>query len=144
MTAPHHRFPIPLPRPLWIGLAAVVLLVAVGGLRFGPQICRLQAAISEIEESEGWVETTRGGPDVLRRWIGDARMKVFDKPKVVVIRGRGFTTIERLKDLPSVTANPRHLQFASSHDNGRRSSLGKCANLVLAPDPDRARWLEVL
>ena len=38
-----------LPRPLWFGLAALVLVIAALGIRIGVPIYRQQAAIREIE-----------------------------------------------------------------------------------------------
>src|SRR5215813_9940598 len=73
-----HRFSVRLPRPLWIGLAAVVLIVGGVALRFGLQIDRQQTAIREIERLGGDIEAEPGGPDWLREWLDDEWMETFD------------------------------------------------------------------
>jgi len=52
-----RRFSISLPRPLWIGVAAIVLLVVACGLHFGVPIYRQELAVCEIERLGGFVET---------------------------------------------------------------------------------------
>ena len=80
MTTPPRelrRSSIRLPRPLWIGLAAVVLIVGGVGVRFGVPIWRQQAAIREIERVGGSIETDQQGPEWPREYIGDAWEKLF-------------------------------------------------------------------
>jgi hypothetical protein len=77
-AAQERRLAICLPRPLWIGLAALVLVLVGGGLRIGVPIWQQQAAIREIERLGGWVGTEDGGPDWLRRVVGRDWMKPFD------------------------------------------------------------------
>lgn len=61
------------------GLLATVVLVVVGtALRFGIPIYRQHQVIREVEVLGGWVSTVKGGPDCLRRQVGDDWMKVFD------------------------------------------------------------------
>jgi len=79
-TSPEFRnFSIRLPRPLWIGAVACVLVFAGVSLQFGlPFYCR-QAAIGEIERSGGEIgERYHRGPSWLRNWVGDERMARFD------------------------------------------------------------------
>jgi hypothetical protein len=78
VTPEPRRSSIRQPRPLWIGVAAMVLLVAGGGLRIALPIYRQQTAIREIERLGGHVECARGGPDWLRERLGDEPMKLFD------------------------------------------------------------------
>ncbi len=78
-----------LPRPLWIGVATVVLIVVGVGLRIGLPIYRHQAAIRQLQRMGGVVITERGGPAWLRRWIGDRRMQIQDP--VYQIGFRRFT-----------------------------------------------------
>src|SRR5215471_5493958 len=56
-----RRFTLRLPRPLWIFLATVVLVVAGAGLRFGIPFYRTREAIREIERAGGTVRTRRQG-----------------------------------------------------------------------------------
>lgn len=118
ITPEPRRFSLRLPRPLWIGVATVVIVILAVGTWFGIPVYHQQVAIREIEVSGSWVEVTRGGPDFLRRWIGDEWMKVFDIPKTVVIRGRGVAAAEQVKVLKSVTA----LSFWSTQISDERLS----------------------
>src|SRR5258708_823101 len=105
--APEPRFSIRLPRPLWIGLAAVVLVVVAVGLRTGVPIYRQQVALREIERLGGRAYTEKGGPDWLRRLIGDERMAPFDEVYRVNLEGTEFgdgdvsklVCLSRLRDL---------------------------------------------
>src|SRR5262249_61895470 len=65
------RRSIRLPRPLWIGMGAIVLVLTTIALRVGVPIYRQQVAIREIERLGGWVVTEERGPNWLRRWFGD-------------------------------------------------------------------------
>ncbi len=73
-----HRFPIPLPRPLWLGLAAVLLLVAAAGLRFGVPVYWRHIAVREILAAGGEIETRRSAPQWLRTWMGRPRMYLVE------------------------------------------------------------------
>jgi hypothetical protein len=73
-----RRFSIRVPRPLWIGLAAVVVVVAGVGIRVGVPVYRQHMAIREIERLKGIVTTKKGGPEWLRGWVGDPRMTMLD------------------------------------------------------------------
>jgi hypothetical protein len=72
MTAEPRRFSIRLPRPLWIGLATVALIVVAVGLRIGVPIYRQNVAIREIERLGGKVERRARGPNWLLRTLGNA------------------------------------------------------------------------
>jgi hypothetical protein len=77
-----HRFSIRLPRPLWIGVAAVILTVAASALGLGLPIYRRQASIKSIERLNGHVEVQLGSPEWLRKLLGDDRLhslKIFDQ-----------------------------------------------------------------
>src|SRR5689334_12607874 len=80
-----------IPRPLWILLATVALVVAAIAVRVGIA-CRQTAAIQASERVAGhplawsgpvrWkpVKTAPGGPTWLRERLGDERMTLFDIP----------------------------------------------------------------
>jgi len=72
-----------LPHPLWILLAALLLLLIAAGLGIAIPHYRQQTALREIERLNGSVSMLGGGPDWLRRWIGDDRMRPFDKVSAV-------------------------------------------------------------
>jgi hypothetical protein len=112
--APNHsppeprRFSIWLPRPLWIGVAAVVLALAGVGARFGLPLLRKQLAVTAMEQAGVRVTTVKGGPDWLRRWAGDERMRPFDE-----VRGAEFLDDEFTDgDLALLRATPE-LDFLS-------------------------------
>jgi hypothetical protein len=84
VTPTPRRFALRLPRPLWIGVATGVMIVAAIGLRFGLPIYRQQAVIREIEHFNGSVQFHRLGPEWLREWVGEKRMEWFDEPWHVV------------------------------------------------------------
>jgi hypothetical protein len=71
-----RRFSIRLPRPLWIGLATVVLVVFAAGLKIGTTIYRQHVAFREIERVGGSVSTDPRGPEWLRDRVGDEWMKL--------------------------------------------------------------------
>jgi hypothetical protein len=60
---------IRLPRPLWIGVVTVLLIVVALGLRIGIPIYRQQVAIREIQRLGGVVQFRARGPIWLRERI---------------------------------------------------------------------------
>lgn len=105
-ATPHepHRLSIPLPRPLWIGLATLVLVVTALLVQFGVPIYRQESALREIKRVGGHVETLPGGPQWLRDRVGDERMKLFDKVTGVALSGTKVTDakLAYLKGLPDL------------------------------------------
>jgi hypothetical protein len=101
-----RRFLIPLPRPLWIGLAASVLIVAAAALHFGAPLYRQHVAVREVERANGKVHSLPRGPQWLRDWVGEDRMKLFDDPIVVDLNGSAANedTLRRLGELTSLRA----------------------------------------
>jgi len=74
-----RRFSFALPRPFWLFLATLVLVVVAIALQFAMPIFRQQTVIHEIELLGGNVETRPRGPEWLREWLGEERMELFDK-----------------------------------------------------------------
>ena len=91
ITLDPRRFSIRLPRPLWIGVAAVVLVVVAIGLQFGLPIYKQQSAIREIRRLNGGVEMRPRGPEWLRNRVGGERMKPFDDVILVDLTGTQAT-----------------------------------------------------
>jgi hypothetical protein len=91
ITPEPRRFWVRLPRPLWIGLTAIVLFFIGFGLRIGVPIYRQQEAIRELEGIDGRCHIEPGGPDWLRRWLGDEQMKPFDSVWYVDLSGTDAT-----------------------------------------------------
>jgi hypothetical protein len=75
-----YRLLIGLPRPLWIGLTAAVLLIGWLAIQFGMPIYRQQAAIREIKQLGGRVDLLKDGPSWLYDLIGDAPMELIEEP----------------------------------------------------------------
>src|SRR5262245_16369971 len=99
-----RRFSIRLPRPLWIGLAAVMLIVVGAGLQVGLPIWRQHAAIREIERVGGLVEMRPGGPEWLRGHLSDDLQNLFDEVVVIDLSNENVTddTLARLRWLTNV------------------------------------------
>lgn len=83
-SAAPGRFSIRLPRPLWIGLAAIVLTVAAVGLGVGIPIYRQQVAVREIEELGGWVFTAPRTPEWLYEFLCRIDQDLGERSDVVV------------------------------------------------------------
>src|SRR5436190_1089315 len=96
-----RRFSIRLPRPLWIGVAAGVLIAATIGLRVGLPICKQRAAIQEIQRLGGRVVARPRGPEWLRSRAGEERMKIICDVTEVWLSKKHATdaTLTRLKGL---------------------------------------------
>jgi hypothetical protein len=114
------RFAIRLPRPLWIGVATVVVVVVGLGLRFGLPIYRQHLAIQEIERAGGGVGVEERGPEWLRARLGDERMATFGEVTAVYLAGSQATdaTLAHLKLLASVeflTLDNTHVTDAGMH-----------------------------
>ncbi len=103
MTAP-RRFAIRLPRPLWSGVAAVVLIVLGIGLRIGLPFYRQHVAIQEIDRAGGTVGIKERGPEWLRARLGDERMELFYEVRSVFLGGSDATdaTLAYVTSLPSL------------------------------------------
>jgi hypothetical protein len=102
-TTPEPRHvAIRLPRPLWIGVAAAVVIVVAVGLRIGVPIYRKRVAIREIERI-GWIVVNRPPtlPAWIRSWIGDEWQKVLDEVEYVNVPETRFTDagMQHLKHL---------------------------------------------
>jgi internalin A len=99
-----RRISTRLPRPLWIGVAAAVLVVVAVGLQFGVPIYRQQAAILEVERFGGTIEMVPRGPEWLRDHLSDERMKWFDDVVYVHLENTDATdaTLLSVSWLPSL------------------------------------------
>ncbi len=99
-----RRVSIQPPRPLWIGVATVVLVVIAVGLHFGLPIYRQKAAKAMIKRVGGEFRTEKGGPGWLRRQIGDERMTLLDVVEGAQLRGKNVTDpdVAHLRGLTSL------------------------------------------
>jgi hypothetical protein len=80
-----RRFPIRLPRPLWIGLAAILLIMVATGLRFGVSGYQRRVAVGEIERFNGSIDyLNRRGPEWFLVWMNEDRMQWFSDPDHLV------------------------------------------------------------
>ncbi len=97
------RISIRLPRPLGIGIAATILVVAAV-LLVTLQFYFRSLAIREIVDAGGRVEMRPRGPEWLRDWLGEERMTHFDEAihvKLSYSRARD-ETLGRLPRLPRI------------------------------------------
>ena len=95
-----------MPRPLWIGLAAAMLVLAAVSLHVGVPIYRQRVAIREIERVKGEVLLTRPrGPEWLRGLLGDRwKRLLLDEVVSVNLADSEVTdsTLVHLKELPGL------------------------------------------
>lgn len=83
MTPEPRRFSIRLPRPFWIGVAAISVVVFGVLIRFGVVAYRQQIALRGIDQiqrphSFARARTIRRGPEWFRGWVGEGTMALFD------------------------------------------------------------------
>jgi len=104
-----HRLSIALPRPLWLGLATLALIVTALVVQIGVPIYRQEAALREIKRVGGHVGTLPGSPQWLRKKVGDERMRLFEKVTEVDLSGTHVTDTELvfLNGLPHI----KHLRL---------------------------------
>jgi Leucine rich repeat len=107
---PRSRRWIPLSLRLFVAMMA--LMFVGGALWVGVAMYREQVTVAEIERVGGLVEFTNGGPDWLRRQIGNQRMKPFDNVCTVqLVKKDGVDSIlPQLNRLPKL----RRLNIALS------------------------------
>jgi hypothetical protein len=79
-TSPEPRHASRLPRPLWIGLAAVVLFVSTAGIRLGLPFYQKQSAFNEIDRLGGKLTTERIGSDSSMEHTGPVWQNLFRDP----------------------------------------------------------------
>src|SRR5260221_5208354 len=106
ITRERRRVSIRLPRPLWIGVATVVLTSAGFGLRFGLPFYRQHVAIREIKRLGGRVEMRPGGPEWWRRCIRDERLEDFQPVESIELGGTEFGD-DRLAHISELTSLER-------------------------------------
>ncbi len=97
-----RRFSISVPRPLWIGLAAIVVIVTAAGLRLGLPKFLQQMAIRQVERLGGSVGTNPVGPEWLRSRVGRIFPIFFVEVLRVDLRGTEAddATLVHLKGFP--------------------------------------------
>jgi hypothetical protein len=81
---------IRLPRPLWIGVSALVLIVASIGMSVGLPIYRQHRVYRTIHRLGGTCEVKYAGPDWLRTFLGYQRTTIFEVISVVRLGGTDF------------------------------------------------------
>ena len=78
LTPAARRFAIRLPRPRWIGVAAVAHDIVAVGVHCGLSIFRQEVVVREIERAEGLVGKAERGPLWLRNKFGRDNSPAFD------------------------------------------------------------------
>src|SRR5262245_24633536 len=79
IPAERRGISLQLPRPLWIGLATALAVAVAVGVQVVVPMWREQTAIREIRRVGGRRQIEPGGPDWLRKRVGDEWMAVFDR-----------------------------------------------------------------
>ncbi|MSR60667.1 MAG: hypothetical protein EXS05_24010 [Planctomycetaceae bacterium] len=102
-----------LPRPLWLFLATLALVVVSLGLIFGWPMFRQRSAINAVENAGGVLETRRDGPEWLRGWIGNDPMRVFDEIRSVEVNGANYGDA----DLSWLRGQPRLVNLLTLPDS---------------------------
>ena len=97
---PRRRL-IRLPRPLWIGVVTVLLIVVALGLRIGIPVYRQQAAIREIQRLGGVVYVQPRGPIWLRERIPARFNELFGEVDFISLQETSATdaTLAHLQGL---------------------------------------------
>jgi hypothetical protein len=111
-----RRFSIRLPRPLWIGVATMGLIV-VGLALIAFRHYSQGVAIREINAVGGSVETRPRWPDWLKQRIGDERLRPYDEPihaRLSYSRARDETLaqLHRLSGLKRLDCNATRISDA--------------------------------
>jgi hypothetical protein len=96
-------FSIPLPRPLWIGIATVALVGPAVGLHFGAHIFLEHLSVREIQRVGGGVETRPRAPQWLLDYFGKHWPKPLDEVIGVRLIDSGATDAT-LADLRRLTS----------------------------------------
>ena len=71
------RMKLQISRRGWLVIVALLLLAIIMGIRVGMTFRNQQAAIAEFERLGGVVSLQNGGPDWLRRIVGNNTMRIF-------------------------------------------------------------------
>src|SRR4029077_19894699 len=89
---------------LWIAQATLVVVVVAVALLVVVPFYQHHTAVREIERLGGLARTRPGGPEWLRRRIGDERMKIFDDVIAVHLEGEHVTdsVLARMRCLPEL------------------------------------------
>jgi hypothetical protein len=82
---------IRVPRPIWIALPTVALIVAVAGLQVGLPVYRRHQARRTIQRLRGLFDTVRVGPEWLRELIGEERAESCDPVRWLCVDGATVT-----------------------------------------------------
>jgi Leucine-rich repeat (LRR) protein len=97
-----RRFSLRLPRPLCIGVAAMAMLVASFGLRFGLSIYRRLSAMRDLESAGATVDTY----PLRSKWLRDPVVREIIRPLEpvhrinLVVLNAGDNDLVPLRDLP--------------------------------------------
>ncbi len=103
-TAEPTGFSFRLPRPLWMGLTAVILLIAAVGLNFGLPIYRQHAAVQEAQLFGGGIEIRPSRPTWVSQMTPKKYRNLFDDVVVVKLNDtrygdRGAARLAGLRNL---------------------------------------------
>jgi hypothetical protein len=80
-----------LPRPIWIAVPTLALVVVVVGLEVGLPVYRRQQARQTIDRFNGFFHTVPVGPEWFREVIGEERAESFDSVRWLCLDGKKVT-----------------------------------------------------
>jgi Leucine-rich repeat (LRR) protein len=128
MASEHRRISVRLPRPLWIGLAAVALIIASLGLRIGLPAYRRHAAMRRLEAAGAFISTYRIGPNWLREFLGPQLMRPFERIydlnlEVLQAADSDLAPLRSLPDVESLTIYSEEISDAGFENLATLTSL---------------------
>ncbi len=105
-----------LPRPLWIGLVTVVLVVVAGGLRIGVPIYQQQVAEQEVERLGGWAFKGPREPEWLWSRLFEIDQEWGERTDVVVsVCLRGLAATDDTLDHIGWLSDLKELELVGTH-----------------------------
>lgn len=92
--------------PGWMVILCVVMGISVMPTLVGLRCYRQHRSVRDIEAAGGSVHIQPGGPEWLRRLVGDKRMQVFDRVTSVTLSGPSATdaVLGHLPGLPHISS----------------------------------------
>ena len=120
MQPSSRRFSIRLPRPLWIGLAGVVLLVPSVAVHFVVPVYRQHTAIEEIRRLGGEVRVSFRGPVVINEQFSRPINEAFGRVVVVdlsipTVTDNDLKWLEYLPDVQTLGLNGSKVTDSGLH-----------------------------
>lgn len=114
--------------PVWMVILCVIMGISVTATLVGLPYYRQHCAVRAIAAAGGGVQIQRGGPEWLRRRLGDKPMQVFDWVSSVTLPGTSATdaVLSHLPGLPHISSLHVQGKFIIGHDEepGKITGVG--------------------